>query len=112
MLFKSKNDQDSIDRAQQMYGAGINRGLAGFANLKQKKSTQIDPQQSVVVTTTDRLAETYSHVVAVVSAEGVTVDQAVTKLQQEATKAGARAVLTMRVISHGDHLLAYGTAVK
>ena len=32
MLFKSKNDQESIDRAKKMYGAGINRGLAGFVS--------------------------------------------------------------------------------
>ncbi len=40
MLFKSKNDQESIDRAKKMYGAGINRGLAGFVSQGRKKKKQ------------------------------------------------------------------------
>lgn len=56
MLFKSKQDEKTIQRAQQMYGKGINRGLAGFAPKSNKKHQAAATRQTeadhVWVTTT------------------------------------------------------------
>ncbi len=57
MLFKSKQDEETIKRAQQMYGKGINRGLAGFVpNSKKKRKAQPTDHQEkgqVLLTTTE-----------------------------------------------------------
>lgn len=59
MLFKSKQDEETIKRAQQMYGKGINRGLAGFVpNSKKKRQTQTGARPAagrVLLTTTETL---------------------------------------------------------
>ena len=51
MLFKSKQDEETIKRAQQMYGKGINRGLAGFVPSRKKKRQP----QAAAHPTTDRV---------------------------------------------------------
>lgn len=61
MLFKSKQDEETIKRAQQMYGKGINRGLAGFVpNSKKKRHDQatdhhVDGQ--ILLTTTELIPD-------------------------------------------------------
>lgn len=56
MLFKSKQDEETIKRAQQMYGKGINRGLAGFVPKSRLKRHSKDGRHSsgqILLTTTD-----------------------------------------------------------
>ena len=57
MLFKSKQDVETIKRAQQMYGKGINRGLAGFVpNSKKRRQAQAAEHQEneqIILTTTE-----------------------------------------------------------
>lgn len=59
MLFKSKQDEETIKRAQQMYGKGINRGLAGFVpNSKKKRQAQAAARPAagrILLTTTETL---------------------------------------------------------
>ena len=59
MLFKSKQDEETIKRAQAMYGQGINRGLAGFVpNRKKKRQSQAAARPTVdriLLTTTETL---------------------------------------------------------
>lgn len=120
MLFKSKDDQESIERAQQMYGAGINRGLAGFVSQNRKKKSQAAKayNNEIVVTTTEKIPENHYRIIGAVYATVTQKEafpaheQAINQLREAARKAGADVVVAMRFDSTSSTVTAYGTAVK
>lgn len=120
MLFKSKNDQESIDRAKKMYGAGINRGLAGFVSQgrKKKKQSAISELDEITLTTTEKIPENDYRIIGVVfgtaNGEGKTSahEQAIKVLRDKAKQMGADVVVAMRFESTSSTVTAYGTAVK
>lgn len=120
MLFKSKNDQESIDRAKKMYGAGINRGLAGFVfqGRKKKKQSVISEFDEITLTTTEKIPENDYRIIGVVfgTANGEEKtsahEQAIKVLRDKAKQVGADVVVAMRFESTSSTLTAYGTAVK
>lgn len=120
MLFKSKNDQESIDRAKKMYGAGINRGLAGFVSQgrKKKKQSVISEFDEITLTTTEKIPENDYRIIGVVfgTANGEEItsahEQAIKVLRDKAKQMGADVVVAMRFESTSSTVTAYGTAVK
>ena len=120
MLFKSKNDQESIDRAKKMYGAGINRGLAGFVSQgrKKKKQSAISEFDEITFTTTEKIPENDYRIIGVVfgTANGEEKmsahEQAIKVLRDKAKQMGADVVVAMRFESTSSTVTAYGTAVK
>ena len=120
MLFKSKNDQESIDRAKKMYGAGINRGLAGFVSQgqKKKKRSVIEAIDEITLTTTEQIPENDYRIIGVVfgtaTGEEKTSahEQAIKALQDKAKQVGADVGVAMRFDSTSSTVTAYGTAVK
>ena len=120
MLFKSKNDQESIDRANKMYGAGINRGLAGFVSQgrKKKKQSVISEFDEITLTTTEKIPENDYRIIGVVfgTANGEEKtsahEQAIKVLRDKAKQVGADVVVAMRFESTSSTVTAYGTAVK
>lgn len=117
MFFKPKDDKESMTRAEKMYGAGINRGLAGFVVPKKKKSKnsqEVDQPAvgAVPVITTEQIPETNYRIIGAVSGEGVDFAAALKQVRVSAHQQGAGAVVALRVAEHGDKLLAYGTAVR
>ena len=123
MLFKSKNDQKSIERAQKMYGPGINRGLAGFVGLQNKKKKHVKEQsttneEEIVLTTTEIISENDYRIIGAVfgtakqSATGSAHQAALDALKKSAKQVGADVVVSMRFDSSDSTVTAYGTAVK
>lgn len=120
MLFKSKNDQESIDRAKKMYGAGINRGLAGFVSQgrKKKKQSAISEFDEITLTTTEKIPGNDYRIIGVVfgTANGEEKtsahEQAIKVLRDKAKQMGADVVVAMRFESTSSTVTAYGTAVK
>lgn len=131
MFFKSKDDQESITRAEKMYGSGINRGLAGFVSSSKEKKKSWNNDKVVVVTTDDISGyhfQIIGEVITSISREiknthqeinSITYQEAVHDLQKLAKEKGANAVLGLRfdsnIISDEEKILAliaYGTAVK
>ena len=117
MLFKSKNDQESMDRAKKMYGAGINRGLAGFVSQgrKKEKRSVID---EITLTTSEQIPENDYRIIGVVFGTATREEktsaheQAIKALRDKAKQVGADVVVAMRFESTSSTVTAYGTAVK
>ncbi|MEY8442476.1 heavy metal-binding domain-containing protein [Lactobacillaceae bacterium 24-114] len=129
MFFKSKEDQESLTRAEKMYGSGINRGLAGFVSSHKEKKETWDKDKIVVVTTNDlpgykfqvrgELITTISQEIKTTHREisSSVYQESVEKLRNLAEEKGANAVLGLNFdsnIINNDTiaLTAYGTAVK
>lgn len=113
MLFKSKNDQGAIERAQKMYGAGINRGLAGFvAQGRKKKKSVTSTDDEIVLTTTENIPENNYRIIGMVFGTAADHQQAVKALRKNAQKIGADVIVSMRFDSNNSTVTAYGTAVK
>lgn len=120
MLFKSKNDQESIDRAKKMYGAGINRGLAGFVSQgrKKKKQPTIEAVDEITLTTTEKIPENDYRIIGLVfgtatgDEKASAHEQAIKVLRDKAKRVGADVVVAMRFESTSSMVTAYGTVVK
>lgn len=114
MLFKSKNDQESIERAKKLYGAGINRGLAGFVSQgnKKKKLATIQQNDEIVLTTTEKIPENKYRIIGAIYGTAVNHEQAIKALQKKAREQRADVVVALRFDSTSSNVTAYGTAVK
>lgn len=114
MLFKSKNDQEAIKRAQKMYGAGINRGLAGFVAQGRKKKEPVPATKSdeITLTTTENIPGNDYRIIGMVFGTATDQQHAIQSLQKNAQKVDADVVVSMRFDSNNLTVTAYGTAVK
>lgn len=114
MLFKPKDDQEAINRAEKMYGAGINRGLAGFVAQKDKQKKQGVPiaQEEVVLTTTEHIPENDYRIIGTIVATGTDHEKALLALQKKAKGSNADVVVAVRFDSNSTNVTAYGTAAK
>ncbi|MBB1063566.1 heavy metal-binding domain-containing protein [Limosilactobacillus sp. WF-MA3-C] len=97
-----------------MYGAGINRGLAGFVDQGHKKKKQVTSTKhdEIVLTTTENIPEHNYRIIGMVFGTAVDQQQAVKVLREEAQKIGADVIVSMRFDSNNLTVTAYGTAVK
>ncbi|MCR5524117.1 MAG: selenium-binding protein [Lactobacillus sp.] len=103
-----------------MYGAGINRGLAGFVSQgrKKKKQSAISEFDEITLTTTEKIPENDYRIIGVVfgTANGEEKmsahEQAIKVLRDKAKQMGADVVVAMRFESTSSTVTAYGTAVK